>query len=462
MIHVKCPNCDKQLGIGDEHAGSLGMCPDCAVTFLIPGPAVLLFDIPTAVPIRVPEPGEPPVIVSPPPQPTPPPQPMPAPSVVASDWSMVSLGPATAPPAPAPEPVAEKTPEAIPVATPAPVPAPAPIPSLELSDSEFPALDGPAPVVTEDLLIPMPEDSAAHGEPAQAIPLPSLDLHLELTPGSPLDLPLGFAESPPEEALVLALPVTGNDLRPVAPEEPVPALPVGWTGTAGREWCGDRALEGTGSELVPREEAPAEAVPVVVLPIPEESTPYTVLPPVEHNAASLAVPVATLAESKRPRYYDDTDAGADPDQGRFSDVPRRKRRGKYEGMVSLIPGVDDRNLALVVLGVIWALMILLAVAVPWLGWVTILVGAFLYAMGLAWFRQEQRDAGFFWQVAFAFVPFLSVFFVLGSREKSLRPFLVLMAGILLIVAGGFAMWHHFENLDRGPPPAGPGFINDGL
>jgi hypothetical protein len=406
MIQVKCPNCGKQLGIGDEYAGSLGMCPACAVTFLIPGPAVLLLDVPTAVPVQPPEPGEPLPII--PPSPTPPSQQ----PVSLPDWTLAAPGPdATAP-------AADAASFPLPVEVPASALDPGAELSLELKDGDLLPLDGPA-AAHDDLFIPMPEEN----KPA-----------------------------PEDDDPVLALPVTADDL-PLAPAPgALPVQPLGLPVTP--TLLDERPPEVSGSELMPVEE-PAGAVPVVVLPIPQEATPYDILPPAAPAAAvplalPLAVPAVVLPPRKRRRRRDSAD---DIDEERFHlspDSPRR-RQGT-EGMVSLVPGLDDRNLALLVLAVVFLVMMALPLLVPWLGWVSVLVGVFLWAMGAAWFRNEQRDAGFLWQVAFAFVPFLSFFFVLGSRDKTLRPFLVVAAGILLSVIGVLAMIHHFENLDRPPPP----------
>ena len=37
MIRVKCPKCEKVLGLDDSKAGSPALCPACKQKFMVPG-----------------------------------------------------------------------------------------------------------------------------------------------------------------------------------------------------------------------------------------------------------------------------------------------------------------------------------------------------------------------------------------------------------------------------------------
>jgi hypothetical protein len=129
--------------------------------------------------------------------------------------------------------------------------------------------------------------------------------------------------------------------------------------------------------------------------------------------------------------------------------PRKPRR--TYGAVSLIPGLDDFYLGLIVLGVFWALLAVLVIVSPRLCWLAMASGLLLWVGATFWLRLcvEEADPIWKWLVL---IPFFAAFFAIYHRDRALRAFLVSLAGLLMSGMGWAAMPRSSaEPMDNRPP-----------
>jgi hypothetical protein len=188
-------------------------------------------------------------------------------------------------------------------------------------------------------------------------------------------------------------------------------------------------------------------VETVVVPVaaPASAAPanYGVNPP-----ALIAEPVtASVAEPDWGEDVNRVDVRAiDRDPSR----PRKRRR--VYGAVSLIPGLDDFYLALIVLGAVWLVLGILLVVSPKFCWLAIISGFLIWVGATFWLRLaiEEADPVWKWLV---FIPFFAAFFAIYHRDRALRAFLVSMAGLCIVGMGAAALRRNTPVQEPDPPPA---------
>jgi hypothetical protein len=200
-------------------------------------------------------------------------------------------------------------------------------------------------------------------------------------------------------------------------------------------------------------EVPGPAAAVGIVP-PEAVTPnYDLLPP-NLPPPLLAEPVPAPVPEPEPAW--------ERGQGRYD--PRRADRDAYRprkprrtyGVVSLIPGLDDYYLGLIVLGVFWALLATLVILSPRAFWVAMVSGFFLWVGASFWLRTCVEEADPIWQWL-VFLPPLAAFFALYHRDRALRAFVVSVAGLLIVGMGWAARPRGSDEPAPNPPP----FVNVG-
>jgi TM2 domain-containing membrane protein YozV len=140
--------------------------------------------------------------------------------------------------------------------------------------------------------------------------------------------------------------------------------------------------------------------------------------------------------------------------------PRKKRR--VYGAVSLIPGLDDFYLGLIVLGVIWLVLAVMLILSPRFCMVAIIIGGVIWACATFWLNVCVQEADPYWKIPF-FTPFattpLSIvwgqpglfvlgfiitqlwaaFFAMYFRDRALRAFVVTCLAMLISGMGWAAM-----------------------
>jgi hypothetical protein len=475
MIRMKCPTCARAIGIDEAYVGKLALCPGCHTTFTVPAPAVLLDE--TAHPLT-----------------------RPAPAVPLSALPLPPLTPAADPPAHSPggpllpdgpiplaaDPVpslttgadrgfddwARSEPRLRPLAPPGELPVSPSPPSLSAESHGFTAA---APAAASVDLLPSEKSGEPELPPAgeeikdwnflaldAPSPAPSApaapaadDLPLLLDPAPPSGPPpLPAAETetllpllepePAEEELILLEPAAPLVAEPVRePAAPLMAEPV---------------LEHDGPVHLP---ARVEAIPLAAEPalaeVPETAVvPLGIVPPEVVTRSYDLLPPPLLAEPvPEPPPEPEPAWGRDENNFDRRRVERdpfhpRKPRRTY-GVVSLIPGLDDFYLGLIVLGVFWSLLAALVILSPKTCWVAMVSGFFLWVGATFWLRQCVEEADPIWQWL-VFIPLLAAFFALYHRDRALRAFLVSVAGLLISAMGWAAMPRTSSEQPPNPPP----------
>ncbi len=470
MIRMKCPTCARTIGIDEAYVGKLALCPACHGTFTVPAPAVLLDERPAS--LAPPDSSTSPAAASHAapllpdgPIPLAPQKPPPLSSSAtdsglfgpgedwelrgsADDWSRSEprLRPLTpeVPPPPSADPPR-------PVEQPA-APALPPV-GTEVKDWQFLALDAPS------------AEAQAPAKPQAAFELPALSEPVPPIKPVAEDEPLPLSLEPLEEEAHVPL-----RLEPAGPLVAEPVL----------EHDGPVHLP-VSMEPIPLVSDPqlsqipeALVTPVGIVP-PEVVTPaYDMLPP-NLPPPLLAEPPAPPRPEVEPMWGRDGNNFDARKTERDPFRPRKKRR-EY-GFVSLVPGLDDFYLGLIVLGAIWLMLGILVIVSPRLCMVPIIVGAVVWTSAAFWMNACVREADPYWKVLF-FTPVLTtpMSFILGNRallvlgfvivqlwaaffafyfrDRALRAFAVTCLGMLMSGMGWAAMPRTTsaeENLNNPPP-----------
>jgi hypothetical protein len=494
MIRLKCPTCARTIGIDEAHVGKPALCPVCGSMFTVPAPAVLLDEAPASLSLAPPplspaspavnNPRLPPLETfanptAPPAGPLLPDDLIPLthdPAHSRKSWAMPGedFGPGLARESDAWErsdahlrlPVPEQPLPRLPPAPSAPgQPAVAepdlPPPGEEVKDWNFLTLDDAAPAPAAP-----PETAPAAKPPPALPPLPPLpppdqpeeeDLILlpleEPAASEPILLPLADAPAPPPPPRDREL-VGAEALLPLHPEPvgPLVAEPV---------------LDDETPAVLP---AAVEPMPVpatgVVLPVLVETVVVPTAAPPAGAPLNYGLNPPPLVAEPVARPPEELDWGEDVNRvdpravDRDPSRPRKKRR--VYGAVSLIPGLDDFYLGLIVLGVIWLLLAILMIASPRLCLVPIIVGGLIWVCATFWLNVAVQEADPYMKIPFLtpvittplsflirqpglfvagiiFAQIWAAFFALYFRDRALRAFLVTCLGMLIAGMGWAAM-----------------------
>ncbi len=488
MIRMKCPTCTRTIGIDEAYVGKPALCPACGSMFTVPAPAVLLEEAPHPPPLA------------------PPPPPAPAPRLPALE---TVTGPAADPPARplipddeiplAPDPAHSRKSWALPGEVVGAAP-PAAADPWERCEAHLQPL-APLPVpdalgrtaVAEPGTSPERVDLPPPGEEVRDwnfLTLETVGLVPESAPAPTPILPPAPPAAPPakpvEDELIL-LPLEDDHpenepiLLPLA-DEPAPAAAPRESELVGAEALLPPQPESARplrAEPVADNDTPA-VLPAIVEPLPVPAA-TGVVPPglVETVVVPTAPPAAAppgngvgapvlVAElvTPAPAPAEELDWGEDVNRvdprTRERDRARPRKRRRTYGAVSLIPGLDDYYLGLIVLGVIWLLMAVLLIASPRLCMIPIVVGGLIWVSAMFWLNVCVQEADPWWKIPFfipavttplSFVAHMPGLFVVGFlltqmwaaffaayfRDRALRAFLVSCLAMLMSGMGWAAM-----------------------
>ena len=430
MIRMKCPTCARAIGIDEAYVGKLALCPNCHGTFTVPVPAQLLDElaappVPSSVPLAplpagTQSPGESLLPDGPIPLAPEPGSPRPLFADTGDDaWSHSE--PHRKPPGPEERASTATTPSS---------PAGAASGDWEIRDWKFLTLD--------DATAAPPAPAPAAGAPLPLLPdLPELSASPDLQPEAVE--PLLLEPEPLAEALA---PLTLEPVEPLVAEvirEPAAHL------------VAEPVFDDDGPVLL------QEVVPITIVP-PEAVTPsYGMLPP------RLPPPLPTQPPPKSP-----SDPTWESDEDRFQRQARerdpsrpRKQRRSY-GAVTLVPGLDDFYLGLLVLGAVWLTLAVLVIVAPRFCMVPIIVGGLVWVSATFWLNVCVQEADPYWKILF-FTPIVTTplsiifqtravfvlgfvitqlwaaFFAVYFRDRALRAFLVTCLAMLISGMGWAAM-----------------------
>ena len=483
MIRMKCPTCARTIGIDEAYVGKPALCPGCHGMFIVPVPAVLLDETPAPLaPYITPPPlSSPPLeplvtvtnpAVDPPASPLLPDGPIPLAPDTASrshlsaagsdlaglggDWEIGGKVDDWARSEPRLRPLTAEGPPPVPPSPPPPVEQPA---TMELSpagaevrDWQFLTLDAAA-ATTPQAAVEEPQADVA--KPQAAVEGP------QKTAEEWLPLPLEPLEEEAHEPLLLepsgplvAEPVLNHDGPVHLPVrmEPIPLVPE------------------SGPSQIPE----GLVTPVGIVPPGVVTPAYDLLPPSMPPPLIGERPAPPRPEAEPTWGVDENNF--DPRRNERDPYRPRKKRREY-GFVSLIPGVDDFYLSLIVLAVTWLLLGALVMIAPRFCMIPIIVGGTIWVCATFWLNVCVREADPFWKVPFfapvVLVPFSYIFgkpvlFALGMtiaqlwaaffaiyfRDRALRAFLVTCLALLISGMGWAAMPRRApaeDNLDNRPP-----------